>query len=59
MDLYATFLLARLWMSPDSFEKQIGEERYGRRVDDLQPFHPFWSLSAPAVRGKQITVSSV
>ena len=59
VDFDATFLLACLGMAPYTLEQQIGEQRYCRGVDDLQPFHPFETLAALAVRGKDMAVGGV
>ena len=46
-------------MASDSLEQQVGEQSNSRGVDNLQSFHPFWSLAAVAVRGKNVAVSGI
>ena len=46
-------------MPPDAFENEIGEEGYGRRIDDLQAFDPLWTPAPSAVRGKHALISGV
>lgn len=43
----------------DAFENEIGEEGYGRRIDDLQAFDPLWTTAPSAVRGKHALISGV
>ena len=59
VDLDAALLLSCLRMPPRALEDEVGEERDGGRVDDLQPFQPRWNLPAPAVRGKFIPVGGI
>ena len=40
MDFDAAFLLSRLWMASNTFEKHVGEQGYSRGVYDLQPVYP-------------------
>jgi len=46
-------------MPPDPFEYEIGEERYVRRIDDLQAFDPLWTTAPSAVRGNHVLRSGV
>ena len=55
----AALLFPGLRMPPDTFENEIGEERNGRRIDDLQAFDPLWTPAPPAVRGKHMLISDV
>ena len=55
----AALLLPGLRMPPDAFENEIGEERNGRRIDDLQAFDPLWTPAPSAVRGKHALISGV
>lgn len=55
----AALLFPALRMPPDAFEYEIGEERYGRRIDDLQAFDSLWTPTPSAVRGKHILISGV
>ena len=55
----AALLFPGLRMPPDTFENEIGEERNGRRIDDLQAFDPLWTPASSAVRGKHVLISGV
>ena len=55
----AALLFPGLRMPPDAFENEIGEERNGRRIDDLQAFDPLWTPAPSAVRGKHVLISGV
>ena len=59
MNLDTAFLLSGLRVSSHSLEQKVGEQRYGGGIDAPEPFHPFGSLGAPAVRGKGMAVSGV
>ena len=50
MNLDAAFLLSRFGMTSHSLENGIGEQCHGRRIDDAQPFYPFFRTVTPAVR---------
>ena len=52
----AALLFPGLRMPTDAFENEIGEERNGRRIDDLQAFDPLWTPAPSAVRGKHDSV---
>ena len=57
--LMPPFFLPVSGRTPHTLEQQAGEQSYRRCVYNLKPFHPFLSLSAPAVRGKHMAVSGV
>ena len=59
MDLDSSFFLSRLRMSSHALENEVGEQRDGRGVYDLQPFEPCRNLPAPAVRGKFVLVGGI
>ena len=59
VDLDAAFLPARLGIAPHTLENQVREQADGRRIDDLQPFHPLRHLAGEAVRGKSVLVALV
>ena len=59
MNFDSTLLFPGLRMAAHFLEKEVGEQCDGSRIDDLKPFQPFWSLAAPAVRGKRMAVSDV
>ena len=50
MDLDAAFPLACLGMSPRTLEQQVGEQRYGGRVYDMELVKPLGVLPLSAVR---------
>ena len=50
VDFDADLLFLGFQMPTDTFENEIGEERNGRRIDDLQAFDPLWTPAPPAVR---------
>ena len=52
MELDTYFRLARLGVTPNTLEDEIGEERNRGRVDDTKPLHPALRLISWAVRGK-------
>ena len=55
----AALLFSGLRMPPDAFDNEIGEERNGRRIDDLQAFDPLWTTAPSAVRGNHVLRSGV
>lgn len=55
----STFLFPCLGIASDTLEKQVGEQRDCRGVDNLQLSLPFWSLVALVVRGKHIAMSGI
>ena len=59
MYLDAAFFLPRFGMPSHTLEEKVGEQRDGRGVDNLKPFHPFRRLAASAVRGKDVAVCGV
>src|SRR3712207_8620296 len=50
------FPYTTLFRSPNTFEKEIGEECNRGRVDDAQTLHPVLRLMSSAVRGKKCFV---
>ena len=48
--LYSALLFSTFGVSSRALEYEVGEQRYGSGVDDLEFFHPFGRSSAPAVR---------
>ena len=59
MDLDTSLLLPRLGMPAHPLEDEVGEQRDGRGVDDLQTLEPCRYLPASAVRGKLILVGGI
>ena len=59
MNLYTAFLLSCLRMPAHPLEYKIGEQFDGCGVNDLKPIHPFWMLTASAVRYKFIPVTGI
>ena len=50
VNLNSAFFLSCLRMASHALEYEVGEERNGRGIYDLQPMEPFGNLPAAAVR---------
>ena len=59
MHLDSALLLPCLRMPAHTLEDEVGEQRDGRRVDDLQAFQPCRDLPASAVRGKFALIGGI
>ena len=59
MHLDTALLLPCLRVAAYALEDEVGEERNGRGIDDLQPVKPLGNLPVAAVRGNLIPVCGI